>query len=233
MADELFLEQDEGRGFASVGDNRLRLHWLMRSILSDRTTLEERSEILARAVAAATLQWHVDFSNSAWEEHYPSNPGRDPSSEAQTLTTEALAHQLRGQTLEMLRAAAADGIMLTSTNPARLLFQWDRLQPDGSGEVITFTSQALEDDTKLYQLASAFLGKSYSHGMGGFGGAPGDLVQRENDRAQVDAIERLLDVDEFRRRLNEALRSDGLDEQQKSTISRFLAAWERRDAGED
>ena len=32
MADELFLDQDEGRGFASVGDNRLRLHWLLRSI---------------------------------------------------------------------------------------------------------------------------------------------------------------------------------------------------------
>ena len=98
---------------------------------------------------------------------------------------------------------------------------------------MNYTTQALGDDTKLYQLASAFLGKSYSHGMGGFGGAPGDLVQRENARAQVDGIDRLLNVDEFRRLLNEALRSDGLDEQQKSTISRFLAAWERRDTGED
>ena len=233
MADELFLDQDKGLGFVSFGDNMLRLHWLLRSILRDRTTLEERSEILARAVAAATLQWHVDLSNSAWEDHYPSNTDRDPSSEAETLTTEAVAQQLRGQTLEMLRAAAADGTMLSSTNPARLLFEWDRLQPDGSGEVMTFTTQALEDDTKLYQLASAFLGKSYSHGMGGFGGAPGDLVQREHDRAQVDGIDRLLDQDQFRRRLSEAQRGDTLDEQQKSAISRFLAAWDRRDAGED
>ncbi|MEM1150237.1 MAG: P-loop NTPase fold protein [Pseudomonadota bacterium] len=233
MADELFLEQDKGRGFASFGDNGLRLHWLLRSILRDRTTLEERSEILARAVATATLQWHVDFSNAAWEDYYPSNPDRDPSSETETLTTEAVAEKLRGQTLELLRTAAADGTLLTSTSPARLLFEWNRLKPDRADEVVAFTSQALEDDTKLYQLASAFLGKSYSHGMGGFGGAPGDLVQRENDRAQVDGIDRLLDVDEFRRRLNEALRRDALDEQQKSIIRRFLAAWERRDAGGD
>lgn len=233
MADELFVDQDEGRGFASFGDNRRRLHWLLRSILMDRTTLGERSVMLASAVAVATLQWHVDFSNSAWEDYYPSNPDRDPSSEAETLTTEAVANQLRGQTLEMLRAAAADGTMLSSTSPARLLFEWDRLQPDGAGEVMAFTAQALEDDTTLHHLASAFLGKSYSHGMGGFSGAPGDLVQRENDRAQVDGIDRLLDVDQFRRRLNEALQREALNERQKSTICRLVAAWEQRDAGED
>jgi predicted KAP-like P-loop ATPase len=233
MADELFLDQDEARGIASGGDNRFRLHWLLRSILKDRTTLEERSEILARAVAAATLQWHVDFSNSAWEDYYPSNPNRDPSSEVDTLTTKAVAEQLRDQTLKMLRAAADDGTLLSSSKPARLLFEWDMLQPTMAGEVMDYTTQALGDDTKLYQLASAFLGKSYSHGLGGFGGAPGDLVQRESDRAQVEGIDRLLDVDEFRRRLNQALRGDGLNEQQKSTISRFLAAWERRGAGED
>ncbi|MCI2393281.1 P-loop NTPase fold protein [Aliiroseovarius sediminis] len=233
IADELFLEQDEGRGLASFGDNRLRLHWLLRSILRDRTTLEERSEILARAVTAATLQWHFDFSNAAWEDYHPSSPDRDPSSEAETLTTEVVAEQLLGRSLELLRATAANDTMLSTKNPARLLFGWDRLQPDGAGEVIAYTTQALEDDTKLYQLASAFLGKSYSHGMGGFGGEPGDLVQRENDRAQVNGIDRLLDVDEFRRRLNEALQSEALDDRQKSTISRFLAAWERRDAGED
>lgn len=233
MADELFLDQDEERGFASFGDNRLRLHWLLRSILRDRTTLEERSGILARAVAAATLQWHVDFSNSALDDYYPSNPDRDPSSEAETLTTETVAEQLRGQTLEMLRAAASNGTLLSSNSPARLLFEWDRLQPDGAGEVMSYTTQAFGDDTKLYQLAVVFLGKSYSHSMGGFGSEPGDLVQRENDRAQVDGIDRLLDVGEFRRRLNEALSSDALNEQQKSAISRFLAAWERRDSGED
>lgn len=64
---------------------------------------------------------------------------------------------------------------------------------------------AMADDGKLCQLASTFLGKSYSHGMGGFGGAPGDLVQRENDRAQIKGIERLLDVEVFRQLLSEAL----------------------------
>lgn len=233
IADELFLDQDEGRGFASFGDNRYRLHWLLRSILLDRTTLQERSEMLARAIEGATLQWHLDFSNSAWGDYHPSGSDSDPTPEDKTLTTEDVAEQLQERSLEMLRAVAADDTMLPAKNPARLLFDWDRLQPDGAGEVMAYTTQALGDDTKLYQLASAFLGKSYSHGMEGFGGAPGDLVQRENDRAQVDGIDRLLDEGEFRRRLSEALQGDALDESQKSTISRFLAAWDRRDAGED
>ncbi|RVV97154.1 NTPase [Mesobaculum littorinae] len=233
MADELFLEQDEGRGFASFGNNRLRLHWLLRSILLDRTTLHERTEILTRSIVGATLQWHLDISNDAWQDYHPSNPDSEPSSEAETLTTHVAAERLQARSLELLRAAAASDTILSAKTPARLLYDWDRLQPYGAGEVMDYITRALGDDTKLCQLASAFLGKSYSHGMGGFGGAPGDLVQRENDRAQVDGIDRLLDVDEFRRRLNEALGSDGLDEQQKSTISRFLVAWERRDAGED
>ena len=133
----------------------------------------------------------------------------------------------------MLRAAAANYATLSARNPARLPFDWERLQSEGSDEVIAFTTQALEDDTKLYQLASAFLGKSYSHGMGSFGGAPGDLVQRENDHAQVNGIDRLLDVNEFRRRLSEALQGDTLNEQQRTTVSRFLSAWERRESDED
>jgi hypothetical protein len=233
MADELFLEQDEGRGFASFGNNSLRLHWLPRSILLDRTTLQERTEILTRSIEGATLQWHLDISNDAWQDYHPSNPDSEPSSEAETLTTDVAAERLQARSLELLRAAAASDTILSAKNPARLLYDWDRLEPDGAGEVMAYRTRALGDDTTLYLLASAFLGKSYSHGMGGFGGAPGDLVQRENDRAQVDGIDRLLDVDEFRRRLNEALRNDGLDEQQKFTISRFLAAWERRVAGED
>ena len=233
MADELFLDQDEGRGLASFGDNSLRLHWLLRSILLDRTTLDERSEILARAIEGASLQWHLDFSNSAWGDYHPSGPDKEPTPEDKTLTTLAVAEQLQCRSLDLLRAAAANDAILASRNPARLLFYWDRLQPEGASEVMDYTTQALRDDTKLYHLASAFLGKSYSHGMGGFGGTPRDLVQRENDRAQVDGIDRLIDVDAFRRRLNEALKSDGLDEQHKSTITRFLAAWERRNDGED
>jgi hypothetical protein len=233
MADELFLDQDEGRGLASFGNNRLRLHWLLRSILLDRTTLHERTEILARSIQGATLQWYLDISNDAWQDYHPSNPDSEPSSKAETLTTDVAAERLQARSLELLRAAAASDAILSAKTPARLLFNWDRLQPDGAVEVMAYTTQALADDTKLYQTASAFLGKSYSHGMGGFGGAPGDLVQRENDRAQVNGIDRLLDQDQFRRRLSEAQRGDTLDEQQKSTISRFLAAWDRRDAGED
>lgn len=232
VADDLFVDQDEGGGF-EIGDNRFRLHWLLRSILRDRTTLDERSAILSRAIENATLQWHLDFSNSAWEDYYPSNLNGEASSESETLTTEDIAQLLQGRSLELLQEAARQGDLLNRKNPARLLFDWHRLKPEDSDEVTDYTCVALQDDEQVYKLASAFLGKSYSHGMGGFGGAPGDLVYREHDRARIDCIDRLLDIESFRQRLAQSRDGDVLDEDKKATISRFLEAWERRDAGED
>lgn len=232
ISDELSVDTDEERGFA-IANNLLRIHWLLRSILMDRTTIEERSEILARAMETVPLNWHLDFSNSAWEDYHPSNPDREPESEAETLTTENVAQKLRQKSLDLLREAAEKGVLLDRKNLGRLLFDWDRVKPEGSNEVTDFTDTALRDDVKVYKLASAFLGKSYSQGMGDFGGAPGDLVYRENDHAQVSGIDRLINVEIFRERLTQVLNGEILDEPQKETVRRLLKAWTRREAGED
>jgi predicted KAP-like P-loop ATPase len=232
IADELFVESDAERGFG-IADNRFRLHWLLRSILGDRTTLEERSDILARAIQDATLQWHLDFSRSAWEDHYPSNPERNAPSEADILTTEEVTQQLQERSLQLIRKAAAAGTLLDSQNVASVLFEWNNLKDDGSSEVTEFTRAGLEEAASVAKLARAFLGKSYSHGLGGFGGAPGDLVHRENDRAQIDGIDRLIDIDLFRRRLTVLVEDDDYDEHDKAIMRRFIEAWQRRDAGED
>ncbi|SDJ35896.1 KAP family P-loop NTPase fold protein [Salipiger marinus] len=232
IADELFVESDEERGFA-IGNNRLRLHWLLRSILKDRTSLDVRSAILARAIENAPLQWHLDFSSSAWQDHHPSNPQREPALEVDTLTTEVVAQKLQEKSLELLREEAEKGDLLDRSNASHLLFHWDQLKPEGSDEVVRFTHAALELDEQVCKLAGVFLGKSYSQAMGGIGGAPGDLVYRQQDRAQVDGINRIIDIEKFRQRSSQVLNSDAVDDRQKNIVKRFLAAWARRDASDD
>lgn len=232
VADELFVESDEGRGFGSVGNN-IRLHWLLRSILNGRTTLDERSGILMRCMSNASFDWLLDFSRSAWDRHHPSDPDRNPRSEEDQLLTEAAAATLREQARQLIVRKAAEGTLLDVRRPITALFEWDRLKDEGSHEVLQFTSRELQDDQSVAKLARACLGKSWSHGMGGFDGSPGDLVQRENDRAQLEERERLMDLNVFRERLTELVTSETLESEDRDIIRRLLVAWESRDAGED
>jgi len=54
-----------------------------------------------------------------------------------------------------------------------------------------------------------------------------------NIRASVSGLEHIIDVGEFRRRLEEMERSEGLDKEAKESVSVFLEAWRKQEKGED
>lgn len=56
IADELDVEADKERGF-SIGDNELRIHWLLRSLTRERFDLAARSKIFV-AACVPKLAWH-------------------------------------------------------------------------------------------------------------------------------------------------------------------------------
>jgi hypothetical protein len=57
LGDELDVEADDGQGFSGAG-NDLRMHWAMRALLFDRTTLKQRSAILElHAAESSSLSW--------------------------------------------------------------------------------------------------------------------------------------------------------------------------------
>lgn len=227
-ADSLLVDSDKGKGFSS-GDNTLRLHWLTRAFLLGRTSLPERSAILRNACDNASLEWIAHFSRWAWEQYYPSKLGRKPSSEEEALMTEDDASYLRAYAHGKLKDAADAGLVLNARELAPLLFNWFNLQPEGSNEVQAFLGVALNDDASVAKLAKAFLGTSWSQAMGGLGGGPGDLVSRENDRAQIDGLDKLLNLESFRDRLGEALLSEDVNENDKAKVKRLLAAWDARE----
>jgi predicted KAP-like P-loop ATPase len=71
-AGEVNVGADQARGW-SIGDNLLRIHWLLRRVLMEPTTLDERSRILLAAVRDAPLIWLGNLTASAWEHRHPTS----------------------------------------------------------------------------------------------------------------------------------------------------------------
>jgi transposase len=105
LGDEVDASADEAKAF-SIGDNPLRIHWLLRRVTLERFDLARRSAIFMAAVETAALGWLVQFASSAYNDYRP-RPGKSPAAEDQCLTTAADAEAVRSQALGTERRAGA------------------------------------------------------------------------------------------------------------------------------
>jgi KAP family P-loop domain len=228
IADELDVESDKERGF-SFGDNELRIHWLLRSLTRDRFDLPARSKLFVAACDKASLTWFVDFAMSAYTDYHP-REGKQPESEVNCLTTEPDADALNGLVLKRIRAASKSGELASSKRLAWLMFRWRDLAVDDGLEVKKWAKKQLKDDAMVAIFAKAFTSYSWSQGMGMVG--LGDTVAKRNTNASVDSLDKVLDRDLLRKRVEEVAAKGGTDEAAKA-VSEFLTAWKKKDAGED
>ena len=218
IADKI-MKLDGEQGLALV-DNRLRVYGLLRSLLCNRTTIDQtrRSEMLVRCMKDASLRWLSDFARSAWIEHHPVESNSRSIPENEILLTNEDAGVLRETARHRIEASATGDKLIDETDLLYILHAWNVLKLDGSDEVRRFTMGAIANDRKIVKLAQAFLGKAYVHNIGVI------------DRAQTSGIEKILDPDEFRARLNSLANVPSLSEEEKDIIKRFLEAWDMRDA---
>lgn len=223
-ADTMNIDADQARGF-DIGSNRLRLHWLLRALLSSRTTLEERSAILMRAMATAGLNWLADVATSAWDDYHPRDGTPEPPEKC--LLTREDAGVLKARALAAIEEAAEDGTLGSSVDLAPLLYGWHSFADDDGAAVKAWTAAALDDDEMVARLAAVFTSHSWSHEMGFHG--LGDLVSKRNDRASVESLEKIMDRDHFRSRVEELAGRDDLEDELAEPVRRFLRAWQHRD----
>ena len=111
------------------------------------------------------------------------------------------------------------------------MFQWGAFAEDDNATVKAWISDQLKTDKAVSKLARAFTGESWSHALGMFG--LGDRVAMRKVRASVDGLERIMDVGEFRRRLEEIEKGNTVDAEGKESVLVFLEAWRKRESGED
>ncbi len=217
VADELDVEADKSSGFA-IGDNHLRLHWLIRALLWGRTTLAERSEIFIKACSTASLGWLADFSDSAWADYHP-REGREPEQQDQCLTTEKDAEIVRGLLALRLVKAAKDESFSARPDLAGLMYRWAELSTDQGAAVKAWAAAQIATDEGVRRLCVAFTSYGWSHGMGGLG----DAVSVRSTRAQTTGLDRIMDVAGFRKRAEHLAAAGKIPE-----ITAFVDAWDRQ-----
>jgi hypothetical protein len=220
VADQLDVTSDAAKGFA-IGDNSLRIHWLLRRLTFERFDITARSAIFMAACQTAGLGWLLDFTNSALEDYHP-REGRQPEPEEGCLTTELDAGRLRAQALAQIHEAAESGELLKHSKLGYLLYRWRDLTEDNGAEVRRWTAAQLEHDDRIAEFARAFTSDSWSQ-------TAGDAVSRRIIRANVASLELILDKVRLRARVEELAGSEALPNAETQVISEFLEAWRREE----
>lgn len=219
VADEVNVDQDQERGW-SIGDNSLRVHWLIRRVLRERTTLEERSQILLAAAEAAPIAWLGNLTASVWEDHHP-REGKERASEEDCLLTEADADRMRSLFLKRVTDASADGTLISTPDLIRPIYLWLHFLEDDK-PVREWMAARIEEDASLVILARELTSQSWGH-------SSEDLVSVRSDRASVSGLDKMMDPEKFRANLValQARLEEGSPE--ADTVGRFLIAWKHRD----
>ena len=229
IADDIYRDEDRERGGYSFGNSHL-IHWLIRKLTFDRCDLDERSAIFLAACQTAQVGWLTDFTSSAVADHFP-REGREPEPTEKCLVTKDHLTELKALCVKAINSAAATGELLSHSQLPFILFRWREFSEDDGSEVKAWTSNQLKIDKSVSAFARAFTGESWSQGMGMVG--LGDRVAMRNIRASVSGLDHVIDVGEFRRRLEELEGSEALDEQAKEAMSVFLEAWRKQEKGGD
>ncbi|MFC3322897.1 hypothetical protein [Mesorhizobium cantuariense] len=228
--DEIDLEKDADRGFNGMGNTSLRFHWLIRRLVRDRFTLNERSDLYLAAIPSATLGWLVDFVSSARGDYLRESKG-GPTREEDCLVTNDAIRPLTAIALSAIRGAAADGSLLHHPELVYLLYRWREFLNNDPTEVRAWTDARLNEDSSLVILARELTGKSYSFGMGGFG-SMGDRVSKMTPVAHIGDDEDIIDAQAFRQALERIVREAKLDADSMKAVWLFLDAWDRKRSGE-
>ena len=229
IADDIDRNDDCERG-TFFGSNQLRIHWLIRKLTFDRCTLEDRSEILLTACKNAQVGWLADFTSSAISDYKPKESGA-PEPTEKCLVKEESIPQLKSHTISVIKSVAAEGKLILHSKLPYILFCWREFADDDGVAVLTWTKDQLSREEAVSVFAKAFTGESWSQGIGMAG--LGDRVAIRNVRASVKGIEKIIDVKEFRCRLEEIEKNKSLKEDQKKNVLIFLEAWRKKEKGED
>jgi predicted KAP-like P-loop ATPase len=220
IADELDVQQDEGRGFYGSGDNSRRLYWLTGALLKDRFEQSERINVLRAAMQSAQLYWLCSFAESCKAEH---DENRNFIPEDQRFVDLKTSKAFTRFAVKRIRGAVKNGSLASHRRLFTLLWMWSRASPKGLEEVCAATNELLHNDDFVLHFASSAAGMSWSYSAG-FDGM-GDLVSRGTLHVNKDSISPLVD--------SSLLLARGKEVAEKTTngdeaafLTAFLEAWE-------
>ena len=221
IADELDVATDRAGAF-SVGDNFLRIHWLLNRLVTERLPIEQRDAVLEAAAQTATLRWLINIALRCVGQHEPAEDGRR---RGESLTSAEAAERLRALALARVEAAADDGALIGLPDLVSKLFRWrDLIGEGGIDRVRAWLGERLGDDALVEALARSFVSVGWTH-------SAGDVVARRYTHLDRGAVEALVDPEALRARMAEILARDDVEAGRRAAIEDFEAAWARPGRG--
>lgn len=229
MIDELDTEADHARGF-EIGNNALRMHWLINRLLMERFTLEERSALLTRASENASPVWLADFAQRCFR---PYDPDHEKKDRGIVLVSEETASLIMTRAKDRIRELAEAGELTTTSDSSALLWFLWHSGNEGKTAARTLGDAMMNEDRSTICLARSATSTSWSHG-GGFDGM-GDRVARSSPRVHPESLAKLLDADRLRARVLELLASQELEASDRVALDQFIKGWDadRRDRNDE
>lgn len=222
ISDDLDIEEDKGRGFMSMANNELRLHWLTNRLVRERIPPSDRSKLILQATKSAPLGWLVSMANRAYNEHVPEKGDRAVD-EAERLCTLAHAEQLKRRALARIRQAAKDGSLLRHRHFPYILFRWHKETAKGSASVASrWLRKTLRDNKATLRVAEAFTHEGWSHGSS-------DRVARKNVSAGTKSLAELVPLPILRKALETAVADDAIPQSSRDIGRRFLDNWDQQE----
>lgn len=161
------------------------------------------------ACKKAQIGWLIDFASAAIDDHNP-REGKEPEQAEKCLIRKEDVLELKEHSIECIESSAEGGNLINHPCLAYILFRWRDFLESDCARVKEWTNEQLKNDISLSFLALAFTSESWSHGMGIDG--LGDRVSIRNVKAAVDGLDSIIDVIEFRRRLEEIEKNNNFDE---------------------
>lgn len=218
IADDLDVPEDEDHGLYQIGNNHLRLHWLLLPLVLDRFELEERSRLLNGAAKHAQPAWLVDLAERCIRALRPRQESRDEPLEP--LVDDRTAAAMRKLGLKALRDTANFGNLLTHRRLRSLLHAWADLAEDDGAQVRRWTKAQLMQDSAIVLLAEAFTHTARSASIGD-GHSLGDRVATVRPIVDRVSVTRVCDLDRLTARV-EQLRAGDIDPERKVALDRFI-----------
>lgn len=215
---DAFPEGKQGMFETDTPMRILRLLYQLSQRYEDQNT---RFELFKDAIlnASDSIYTVVHEVGVQGQQHGKSTSKKEPPDPEEKRTVNvAQLEELEGLACDKIRVWAADNRLTDHPKLVSILYSWQRWCPNGEEAVSQFVKTLAATNDGLIKLIKAFVGKSYSQGMG-------DYVGRVNWRIDLKSVSDFISVDELSPKVRIILGSveyQSLAEDSKRALQTFI-----------
>ena len=215
--DEIDTEADRSNDLIPI-DNNERIYFLLEEFLLNRTTLDQRSEIMSAIIQNTNLYFAFLLVIREHCKYHPQQ-GRLAKSEDECLLTKSGMEFLCKQLAEKIEKAIENDELLYLQYPLTVLYYWSLLAgSDKSEESRSWCIDKLVDDNAV----EIFVKELTSEG---WRATAGDLSSTRSYSINRDMLRKFFDIEEFRQRVEEVLRISQPGSKRYIILKRFIDAF--------